>query len=79
MKLNDRVEHKQFGRGKIIYIAKKSTIPYENKLPYLVEFDKTNSKLYDGRGYGSDGGKEYSCLWCGDSDLKLISEIVHSF
>lgn len=64
-KVGDRVKHKEFGKGNIVYYCKSKN------QPYLVEFDKSNPALHN----GSLSGKKYKeehCWWCYEQEMQLI-------
>ena len=64
MKINDRVNHNEYGDGTIIHMMFEGT-PREI---FLVKFDISNGELHNGFGASSIN----DCLWCTEKELKII-------
>jgi hypothetical protein len=68
-KVGDKVKHKDFGVGEIVYIDKKATV-----MPYAVQFETFNEDLHDLGILGAPKIKSGHGWWCEEGELKLVEE-----
>ena len=72
-KVGDKVKHKEYGFGKIIYIDEEARV-----MPYAVQFETFNEDLYDLGEFGAPKVKNGHGRWCEESDLELDKQQSHN-
>ena len=71
-KIGDKVKHKEFGFGKIVYINEELEELGENR--YAVRFETFNKNLHDLGIWGAPEVKMGHGMWCKECDLELVEE-----
>ena len=71
-KVGDKVKHKEFGVGKIVYI--KETLEELGENRYAVRFETFNKNLHDLGEWGAPEVKMGHGMWCKECDLELVEE-----
>ena len=71
-KVGDKVKHKEFGIGKIVYINETLEELRENR--YAIRFETFNKNLHDLGIWGAPEVKMGHGMWCKECDLELVEE-----
>ena len=68
-KVGDKIKHKEFGIGKIVYINEE-----EVERPYAVRFETFNEYLHNLGIYGAPEVKNGHGWWCEECELELVKQ-----